>query len=61
MQRFFIHWSLSRGLWGLGVLLGVLLLSMASLSCGGESAGNQKVTLALDWFKNPDHAGILVA
>jgi putative hydroxymethylpyrimidine transport system substrate-binding protein len=45
-------------------LAAVLLLILAALAAacgGGGPAGPQKVTLVLDWFINPDHAGIIAA
>ena len=41
----------------MGILLGLLMLiAMLSISCGED-----KVTLALDWFPNANHTGLYLA
>ena len=45
-----------------GLLVGLLaLVAAAAAACGGGDSERTKVTLALDWFPNSNHAGIFEA
>lgn len=45
-----------------GLLAGLLaLVAAAAAACGGGDSERTKVTLALDWFPNSNHAGIFEA
>lgn len=51
---------------GVGVALAALVAAMALAACGEKEEGTaaegvQRLDLALDWYPNPDHAGIYVA
>ena len=41
----------------LGVIVSVAILALAA--CSGGSGDRDKLVLALDWFPNADHAGII--
>ena len=45
------------------ILALVAILALVLTACGGGEAepGREKLTVALDWFINPDHAGIVAA
>lgn len=51
------------GSWRLIALAVVVVAVTAAAGCGereegGDTVGSERFTLALDWFPNPDHAGI---